>query len=593
MKLKKLLGKLKQHQTEKYIVNLLIAYCLGAASILLYCRVVKGIRFNGLELMAEVPLLPALSALFGLFTALNVLRFFIKKERLFRLLLFAAVTVYFGLLSFFGYTVWFCLFLFIFCAVAAYYCFGRKDDPPLQKTAPQGAFLLVCAVLMFLFISVETCLRYADYRADALDMGVYSQLLENLSRGRGAAITVRGNGTENFFSTQPALLLYLLLPLWIVFRNMYPLLILQAAALATGAVPLYLILKRRDVHKTQVNVVTAVYFLFPGIWAGAFYDFHIEAFLVPFVLWALYFAERGKTVPYAVLILLTLLVGVEGLIIAVALGLYLFFSEKQRFQAMLTFLFSAVFILIFVRLSPGARVPDSQTYGNLAFLQYLIKNPTYLLRNLLNEQKLGFVVLTLGCVGFLPFFAKKKSLLLLLLPMLFINLLGYDYDASVQYHHAFGSGALLLYAFAVSLPQLGEKKRAMASAFCILACLLPFCGLILPQANHVRDRIKNREIYTAIETALERVPENAGVSASSRLTPRLARREILYVYYPPVVNADGTLSGDPDVVYQTDYTVLLLHDDAPDLNKAQADALLAEGFAPVVYEDGIIAVLKK
>ncbi|MEK6853786.1 MAG: DUF2079 domain-containing protein, partial [Nanoarchaeota archaeon] len=63
-----------------------------------------------------------------------------------------------------------------------------------------------------------------------------------------------------------------------------------------GAIPLYLIARRKLGEKIAV-VFAIAYFLYPPTQYFTLFDFHTEAFLVTFLLFAMYFLER-KSAPW-------------------------------------------------------------------------------------------------------------------------------------------------------------------------------------------------------------------------------------------------------------------------------------------------------
>ena len=584
--------KFKKFPLEAMIVDLLSAYAFGSSALLVWVRATSGVRFSALEFSTHMEILPAVLVIGGVFFLLTLLRRFIAKERIFRYLLFCAVALYFSLLCFYAFNPWFCAFLYIICAVTAYYCFGRTEDPLSRFRLPVRALTAVLGGAAFVFIAAETSMRYANMLADNYDMGVYAQIFDSLAK-TGTTLIGTASSETYLFDSSPSLILYPLTLLWMVFHNMVPFLILQAAALCSGVIPLLLILKKRGAGDLVQLTAAAVYFLYPGLWNGAFYDFHEQCLLAPLILWTLYFAEKERVFLCSVFMVLIAAVGAEGAVIALFIGIFLFFVKKDRASGVFGVAAGIGLLIIYFVAAPDLLLPDDVIYGGRSFFTFLFNDPGYLLKRLLNENKLPFVILMLLSLGCLPLFTKRRGELVLLVPILLLNLLGSDYAASVSYQHAFGASVLLLYVFIGALGSLEIRKKQFAAAFCVLACLLTFTGQILSQSRYISDRIDSPELYRAKTQAVEMIPENVSVTASSRFVAYLTKCDRIYLYYPPEVNEDGAVLRECNDMYRSDYTILDLSGADAEINTLRVGELLLDGFEAVFLDENAVAVLKR
>ncbi|MBQ6020013.1 MAG: DUF2079 domain-containing protein [Clostridia bacterium] len=584
--------KFKVFPLEAMLVDLLSAYALGSSALLVYLRAATGIRFSALEFSSHLGFLPAVLVIGGLFVLLTVLRRFFPRERVFRYLLFCAVALYFSLLCFYGFNPWFCAFLYIICAVTAYYCFGRTAEPAPRLRLPVRLFAAAAGGAAFLFIALETSMRYANMAGDNYDMGIYAQVFDSIAK-TGSTLIKSASPEAYRFDSVPSLILYPLTLLWMIFHNMYPFLLLQAAALCSGVIPLLLILKKRCAGDGVRLTAAAVYFLYPGLWNGAFYDFHEQCLLAPFILWALYFAEKNRIFPFSVFAVLTAAVGAEGSVIALFFGLFLFFAKKDRAGGVFAFCAGLGTLFLYFATSPRRLVPNNGVYGGGSFFTFLLKDPGYLLNNLLNGEKLPFTLLMLLSLGCLPFFTKRRGELILLAPALILNLFGTDYDASVSYQHAFGASVLLLYVFVGAFEGLGRKKKRFAAAFCVLACLLTFTGQVLPRAHYVGDRVENAAVYRAQREAVALIPEGASVTASPKFVAFLTKCGEIHLYYPAEVNEDGAVLSECNDMYRSDYSIFDLSGPEARLNTIRVSELLLDGFEVVFMDENAAAVLKR
>ena len=109
-------------------------------------------------------------------------------------------------------------------------------------------------------------------------------------------------------------------------------LILQAAALALGAWPIYLLARRRIAESAAAPaarmaekaglVFAAAYLLTPALQAPAAAEFHALPLAVPLIAWALWAVEDRRWVQFVVASVLVMSVQEGMALVAAALGVY-------------------------------------------------------------------------------------------------------------------------------------------------------------------------------------------------------------------------------------------------------------------------------
>ncbi|HEV2429424.1 MAG TPA: DUF2079 domain-containing protein [Thermoplasmata archaeon] len=134
--------------------------------------------------------------------------------------------------------------------------------------------------------------RYWAFQTYAWDLGVYNQAFYTTAFSHRlfyySADLPSGN-PGSLLAGHFAPVLFLLLPIYAVVPDPRTLLVLQAGALAAGAVPAFL-LGRRATRSDRLGVlVAAVYLASPVLLGVGWYDFHLESLLPAAVLWVLYF----------------------------------------------------------------------------------------------------------------------------------------------------------------------------------------------------------------------------------------------------------------------------------------------------------------
>src|SRR5262249_55087866 len=96
-------------------------------------------------------------------------------------------------------------------------------------------------------------------------------------------------------------------PLWLVWSSPLMLLVVQAAAVASGALPVYWLARKHLQSERAAAHFAFAYLLFPATQFNAFTyaaGMHSVSFAIPFILFAIWFLDEGRLVPFAVFALL-------------------------------------------------------------------------------------------------------------------------------------------------------------------------------------------------------------------------------------------------------------------------------------------------
>ena len=89
-------------------------------------------------------------------------------------------------------------------------------------------------------------------------------------------------------------------PLWLLWPDPSLLLVSQAAAVATGAAPVYLLARRHLASEWAAGGFALAYLLHPATQWLVLDDFHPVALATPLLLWAFWFLDCDRLVPFAV-----------------------------------------------------------------------------------------------------------------------------------------------------------------------------------------------------------------------------------------------------------------------------------------------------
>lgn len=161
--------------------------------------------------------------------------------------------------------------------------------------------------------------RHNAFGTFGFDFGIFDQGLWLLSRFHSPFVTIMG---VHLFGDHTSFILLPLVPFYWLAPSAKILIVAQAAALSTAALPLFL-LARDKLRSEWLALGIAVAFLAnPALQWSGWEQFHPDVFEVPLALAALYFMTKRRWVPYAVFVVLLLAVKEDVPLMTFVLGLY-------------------------------------------------------------------------------------------------------------------------------------------------------------------------------------------------------------------------------------------------------------------------------
>lgn len=485
------------------------------------------------------------------FALLMLASYFAETARLERWLMtgtfavLAAISLY---SSFSPAFLWICVLCLLLLLVYAWKGQAPKKDAPLPRERgkrPALCLTAVFALAFFVFVSLWTVCRVLAYRTPTYDFGIFSQMFHQM-RTTGAPITtLERDGLLSHFAVHVSPIYYLLLPFYCIFPRPETLQVLQAALLASAAIPLWLLAKMHGFSPIQRALFCLLLFLYPAYSGGTAYDFHENAFLTPLLFWLFYAIDREKPWLTALFAVLTLMVKEDAAVYVAVAGIYLAIRSIQKPYDREGGLLGLALLLGAVLWFTGvttylARYGDgvmTYRYKNfmpvgasslLSVIKTVLLLPMKVLLECVDREKLEFIALTLLPLLGLPLLTRKYERLLLMIPYILVNLMSdYPYQHDIYFQYTFGATAFLFYLTLLNLSDL--PKRSILLWLCAAATLISFCnstmkvGLRYPALYR-----ENLEEYAQTDDFLERIPDNATVTATTYYTTRLSDRKIIY-----------------------------------------------------------------
>lgn len=302
-------------------------------------------------------------------------------------------------------------------AYVTYHVASLKRWPLLDgnrfKRVALTVVILLAVAYMLALIHLQTRHHHSLGTRD-WDFGLYINSLWHSLRGNFLGCSFIAEGTHINRHFDP--ILVLISPILLIQNKAESLIVFQAAWIATGAIPLYLLGKEKMGDPLYGIVLSLVYLLHPAVHGPNMYDFHSIVLAYPVLLWCMYCLEAERLKAYYGFLALLLLIREDTPALAGIMALYLILSRKLYRVAAVTILVSAVYGL-FVN---AVIMADSRSYQDyfegvritgyspaVSIVISLFTNPGFLLRYALEEVRVAYILKVLSPLLLLPFFSKR------------------------------------------------------------------------------------------------------------------------------------------------------------------------------------------
>lgn len=430
------------------------------------------------------------------------------------------------------------------------------------------------------------------------DSAMYEEHLWNVTHGKG----FRSYLDQGLFLGEHIQLIHLfLIPFHWLYPSQLTMELCESLALASGAIPVYLIARRHTSSETAGVFAAAGYLLYFPLQfldiAIDFKTFRPIAFGVPVLLFALDQLERKRYKTMIILFLLSLTAKEDYAIVLAPIGLWIalfqFKKDDQlsRKKGIIFGIAIAVLSTVYLFVTVAVILPWFRSGVEIHYVGYFsqfgdslgevirnILDPTQLIPALFNVTSVLYVAMILVPLGFLPLFSFSRFLTCLpLLMLLCLNEIAQD----PRHHFHAPMIPILFWAACAGLPEFsrfcnrffGINKQdtgspvpvfpAVGARFLFLNSL--FAGLFLSispagitfwdpgspyywRTNYVPG--KRAEMFARIENL---IPEESRVSSTDFVHPRYTHFERAYDYsnYKRAVNENQT-GAPPD----SDYIVI-------------------------------------
>ncbi len=450
------------------------------------------------------------------------------------------------------------------------------DEPfqPARHPRRALAFFLTALFGYMGLIGYYAVIDHHNLGTAIYDLGIYDNAVWQTAHGHFLDCTFIKGGNHVSAHFDPIIAVVALI--YRLYMHAETLLILQTVWLASGAIPIYLLARRRLKNEWFGALLALIYLMSPGLHGINMFDFHSLALIVPNIMWAVYLLDTGGFKRYWVVIVALLLTREDISLICCFIGAYAILSGRTR-TGLATILVSMAYLYVakvhVMASTDLLMASDNSSYsyayyyaemiphkkeGTRGLVVSALTNPLYAAQVAFKEEKLLYFLHLLLPLLCLPFAAGRK-LILSVYGLLFIGLASRKHVYSLHFQYS----ALLLPMLFAATPDglarvvdgprmklLGLERARLA--WTLMAGMLAATivttvkyGVIFPNTSFKAGwnrltRIPTaemRERYARVREIAEYIGPDAAVSVTSSVGPHLSNRRKAY-HWPTVNDAD-------------------------------------------------------
>jgi uncharacterized membrane protein len=473
----------------------------------------------------------------------------------------------------------------------------------LERITPFAAISTYSIVLSYLSI-----LRYETF-TDAWDFGGFVQSIADATRGGFFLQTIDAYFAKGFPQTEVisfmglhfSPILYLLVPIYALFPYPPTLLVVQTVALAFGALPVYWLAKKH-LGIFAGLVFMALYLTYPPLIGINLTDFHPESFLVPSLLFAIYFGldKRWKmAIPFFILAL-SVIEESGILVFGVIAFLFVYHRAWRDRKASILMISAALACLAYSEIASQLTyyfglnptgftlTLNSDNYSILGATAALgvpvaiIRAPGEILAALQYQfyYKVAFLIEIIGPVALLPIFYPEA--ILMGLPWLSIAFLSNypGYYTIYGFHQAF----VIFFVFPAAILALKRIKlkspKMTPNIIRVYLVLLLIVGVTFTATQTLPSSVYGNTLSVSPQNLAEDqiialLPSNASVLTTSDIFPHISDRLNAYTV-PPSSLRSGYALVDQEILSNINPQYIILNTGSIDGQIiSETDAILA------------------
>lgn len=437
-------------------------------------------------------------------------------------------------------------------------------------TYQKNKIIIIAATLVALYamvLFILTLTRFYGYISQAVDIHFFNQEVWQLAEFKVPYLWQISRSLFPMWSQHFSPILFFLVPIYWIYPNASVLMITQALAAITGAIPIYLICKHYLKSRSIGVALSFAYLAFGGLQYGFDYGFHEILFFPVLFLWSYYFYLKKNIKLYFLFIILSLLVKEEVAFITIFWSIYLFLIKKDWRNAAITCAMGIIwyivcFNIVFPYFNHGGfgywgQYVTKGGAGLLGIAIAAISNPLQFLQTLITpDDKINMMLETFGQFGFL--FLLFPPSLIIIFPSLMEKLLSTGIAMDNGAHYSAAITAVVVVATIEALPHIFKYKFVnkfvhnknvffavliffMAYSSAIFYGYIGFSPILLFQSN-IYEQGLTPDNDLLLNQIVSEIPKEATVGAQSQVLPHIP------LYYRNMTDWPNGLTGQEDFI---------------------------------------------
>jgi uncharacterized membrane protein len=390
-------------------------------------------------------------------------------------------------------------------------------------------------------------LRHRAFTTGRYDLGNMVQTVWNTAHGHFLQMT-GGDGVQiSRLAAHFDPILAAFAPLWWIWPSPEMLLAVQAAAVALGALPVFW-LARKHIGSERAGLAFAlVYLLYPATQWLTLNEFHPVALACPLLLFAFWYLDEGRLIPFAVFAVVAMTTKEEVGLVVAGMGVWCAVRGNRRTGAVIAgagVLVSALAIAVVIpHYNAGA---ESAFYGRYdavggsagGIARTAVTHPWTLFEHAFQHRDFHFLLHLLVPLSFL--FVLSPLLLVAFVPEAAINQLSATQtQTSIHFHYTAAAIPPLIAASVLGAAVLVRRFPARTTAVVVTAVAVAVAAnwklgavplwTVVPGGEDFQAHDWHVTAHDqASERAIALVPKSAVVSSTNVLGAHLsARRRVL------------------------------------------------------------------
>jgi uncharacterized membrane protein len=402
--------------------------------------------------------------------------------------------------------------------------------------------------------SALSVLRQRSFVTGRFDLGNMTQAVWSTAHGHLLEITTLRGDQLSRLGVHVDPILALFAPLWWLWPSPDLLLVVQAIAIALGALPVYRLAQRHLGSERAALGFALVYLLYPPVQWLTVDEFHPVALATPLLLWGIDLLDRGRPLAFAGVALLAVATKEEvGLVVAL-LGAWYWWRRRDRRGLVLAAAGILASVIAIALVIPHYRHGHSAFYGRYSgvggspagVLKTAVTRPWHLVATAFDGRGSSYLLDLLWPLAFLPLAAPLLALTAL--PELAINLLSATHtQTSIHFHYTGAILPALIAASVLGAGRLVRRREISPDRVAVAAVVLVLCAnyrlgplpiwRFVPGGEQLQARAQQVSAHDRIaEEAVALIPAGDPVSVSNSMGAHLsARRRVLS--FPYVLDA--------------------------------------------------------